>query len=735
MSTTTARDDAGRTVQFTPHAGAGGGAAPGLAAGPPLPVRVVGEEPDADYRPGEVIGEGGDGVVREAVQVALGRTVALKTLKPNVSRADGRARFLAEARVTAGLDHPNILPVYELAVDEGGEPFLAMKRVVGTPWSSTVRTMTRRENLRILGAVADAVAFAHSRGVVHRDIKPENVLLGAFGEVLLTDWGLALTEEDRAAARAAQGRRVGDGGVPRPAATPGRLGGGVDASGVAGTPAYMAPEQARGDAEGVGPATDIYLLGAVLFEVATGRRPHSGPSLSAVLRNAGRNRLDLRDGDAPAPEPGADPCDELEAPQRAEAENQAAADAELVRIARQAMADDPADRPPGVRAFKDLLAEFETRAASARLTRRGRRLAAEAAEAGEYATFGLATRTLAEALAGWPDNACARQALRAARVAFADLACDRGDLELAESLVAAGDLRDDPVADRCLTMRREMEHAAEEKAELKQAVGKWSRAFLASPDCVFLVNLEDGRVGEVNDRFTALLGYDRDAVVGKTMNELAFWPPSACRDRFVRGLKEQGGFDNAEVNFHAADGEPVPVLVSARVTEVDGRRVVVTNARDVSEKKRQEKIVLKSESRLRRTQRIAGLGTWELDPNTGGVYWSEETFRIAGLEPADDPPPFDEYLNTVHPDDRGKLMAALDAAGKGTGGDDGEGRFELEVRHRRPDGTFNRVLTRGEPIRDADGDIVELFGSVLDLSGRDRKPGDPCAVPPHRYRP
>ena len=730
-------DAGGRTVQFTPPPGGERGEAPRLAAGPPLPVRVVGEEPDADYRPGELIGEGGSGVVREAVQTALGRTVALKTLKANpkggaAARAEARARFLAEARVTAGLDHPNILPVYELAADEGGEPFLAMKRVVGTPWSASVTTMTRRENLRILSAVADAVAFAHSRGVTHRDVKPENVLLGAFGEVLLTDWGLALTEEDRAAARDAQRREDETGGQGTDGADrrPGRLGGGVDATGVAGTPAYMAPEQARGDAENLGPATDIYLLGAVLFEIATGRRPHRGSSLSACLESAAANRLDLRPGDVPAGEAGADPCeelifadddedcDDLDAPRDARADDRAAADVELVRIARAAMADDPADRPPGVRAFKELLEEFDTRAASARLTRRGRRLAAEADRTGEYASFGLATRTLVEAVETWPGNDCAKQALRAARVAFVTLACDRGDLELAESLVAAGNLRDDPVADRCLELRREQADAAEEKRELRQGVRKWSRAFLASPDCVFLVDMDDGRVTEVNDQFTALLGYGRDAVVGETVDDAAFWPASPCRDRFVRGLREDGEFENAEVEFRTAAGFPMPVLVSARVTEVDGRPVVVTNARNIAEQRRREKAVRKSEDRLRRTQRLAGLGTWELDPATGAVYWSEETFRIAGLEPADEPPAFDEYLNTVHPDDRPALLAALDAAGKGAGGDDGEGRFELEVRHRRPDGTWNRVLTRGEPIRGDGGEVVELFGSVLDLSGR-----------------
>ena len=710
-------DPNGRTLQLTPAPNGDftSVTARALAAGPPLPVRSVGDEPDCDYRPGELIGEGGSGTVREAIQTALGRTVAVKVLKPG--RPDARSRFLAEARVIAGLDHPNILPVYELAADETGEPFLVMKRVVGTPWSDSIRAMTRGENLRILSAVADAVAFAHSRGVVHRDIKPENVLLGAFGEGLLNDWGLALTEEDRAAARAAQ-RRAGDDGDGTPT---GRLCGGIDATGIAGTPAYMAPEQARGDAADLGPGTDVYLLGAVLFEIATGRRPHAGATLTECLKSAAANRLDLPEGAVASRDAAVDPCEGLfqgdggdgpkitpSADGPREGENW---DAELVQIARRAMADDPADRPPGVAAFKDLLREYEAHAESARLTRRGRRLATEADATGDYSTFGLASRTLLEAVAAWPGNACAQRALRTVRVAFAQRACDNGDLELAEGVIKSGGLEDDPVAERCREARAKLANAEAEKEVLEQGVRKWSSAFLASPDCVFLVDLTDGRVTEVNEQFTALLDLAPADVVGRTVEELSFWPPSRCRERFVRGLREHGEFENAEVNFHPRSGATVPVLVSARVTEVDGRRVAVTNARDVTQRKRQEAGLKKSEERLRRTQRLAGLGTWELDVASGSAYWSEETFRIAGLEPTAEPPGFDEYLDTVHPDDRPALLEALDAAGKG-----GDG-FELKVRHRRPDGTWNRVLTRGEPIKDADSQVVELFGSVLDLSG------------------
>ncbi|MEM9701495.1 MAG: PAS domain-containing protein [Planctomycetota bacterium] len=724
-------DPNGRTVEWTPPTGRRDG--PGARRsdqGPPLPVRTLGDQPTDDYQLGDTIGEGGSGIVREAIQTAMGRTVAVKTLKPG--RRKARARFLAEARVTAGLDHPNILPVYELAADERGEPFLVMKRVVGTPWSEWIGSLSRAENLGILTAVADAVAFAHSRGVVHRDIKPENVLLGSFGEVLLNDWGLALTESDRAAARAAQRRELQRCEADASVGPTGRLCGGIDATGIAGTPAYMAPEQARGDAAAVGPATDIYLLGAVLFEIAVGRRPHAGATLTECLRSAADNRFDLPpqngsadpladpssdrpsclvDPDADAVRSGEDGAagdDPIEDQAKAD---ETAGDAELVQIAREAMASEPADRPPGVAELMALLDRYESHAESARLVRRGRELAQEAGDSGDYATYGLATRTLMEAVSVWSDNPCAHKALRATRTAFAEHACDNGDLELAEGLIKAGELENEPVAARCRAARERLSRAEEEKSALEQGVRKWSRAFSASPDCVFLVDMmADGRITEVNDQFTRILGYRAEDVVGRTMKDVAFWPPTACRTKFVKALIDEGEFDNAEVDFHTKSGEAVPVLISARVTEVGDRRLVVANARDVTVKKAQEAALRKSEDRLLRTQRLAGLGTWELNVTDGSVYWSDETFRIAGLNPGDEPPGFDEYLETVHPDDRAPLLQALDSAGKG-----GEG-FELQVRHRRPDGTWNRVLTRGEPIKNDAGQVVELFGSVLDQS-------------------
>ena len=151
----------------------------------------------ADYELLELLGEGGMGVVYTARQASIDRTVAVKMLKPHLSRSrDLQQKFLSEAVVTGDLDHPNIVPMYDLGKNEAGDLFYAMKRVEGTPWSKAIGERSQQENVEILLKVCDAVAFAHARGVVHRDLKPENVMLGEFGEVLVMDWGLAYSTAD-----------------------------------------------------------------------------------------------------------------------------------------------------------------------------------------------------------------------------------------------------------------------------------------------------------------------------------------------------------------------------------------------------------------------------------------------------------------------------------------------------------------------------------------------------------
>ena len=132
------------------------------------------------------------GVVYAARQASIDRTVAIKMLKEKAADEHQRRKFLSEAVITGDLDHPNIVPIYDLGTNQEGALFYSMKRVQGTPWDERIRQLSLTENLEILMKVADAVAFAHSRGVIHRDLKPENTMLGEFGEVLVMDWGLAL---------------------------------------------------------------------------------------------------------------------------------------------------------------------------------------------------------------------------------------------------------------------------------------------------------------------------------------------------------------------------------------------------------------------------------------------------------------------------------------------------------------------------------------------------------------
>jgi tetratricopeptide (TPR) repeat protein/tRNA A-37 threonylcarbamoyl transferase component Bud32 len=249
--------------------------------------------------------QGGIGQVWLAHDAGLGREVALKELRPE--RQDhpaARARFLAEARVTGQLEHPGIVPIYELGQGTDGlRPFYTMRFVRGRTFSEAIaayhqkRKRTEAGPLDLRGllsafvAVCNAVAYAHSRGVIHRDLKPANVILGEFGEVMVLDWGLARVVGDAAA----DVRPTGADGTDRQATLEGQ---------VLGTPAYMAPEQAAGRLADLDARTDTYGLGAILYELLTGLAPFAGQSteeiLSRVRTLAPDRPRDVAPGTAPA---------------------------------------------------------------------------------------------------------------------------------------------------------------------------------------------------------------------------------------------------------------------------------------------------------------------------------------------------------------------------------------------------------------------------------------------------
>jgi serine/threonine-protein kinase len=221
-----------------------------------------------------LLGRGGMGEVRLVRDRLLGRNLARKVLHAELAgSATLTVRFRNEARITAQLQHPGIVPVHDLLQLEDGQPAYTMREVRGDTLADRVRDLPARPSeseLRRLVALfaraVETVAYAHARGVVHRDLKPDNIMIGAFSAVLVLDWGIAKHLDDR---------DVQDVEV---------FGDGTQVGRVLGTPTYMPPEQALGDVARIGPHSDVYALGATLYEILAGRPPYRGTAKVVVER-------------------------------------------------------------------------------------------------------------------------------------------------------------------------------------------------------------------------------------------------------------------------------------------------------------------------------------------------------------------------------------------------------------------------------------------------------------------
>ncbi len=267
---------------------------PGSQQHVPFDVRTSGGSRFRVLRPHA---KGGLGKVSVAEDIELAREVAFKEIQTRFADdPNSRARFVLEAEVTGGLEHPGIVPVYGLGQYENGRPYYAMRFIRGDSLQEAVeqfhnttaddseRTLELRKLLGRFVDVCNAIEYAHSRGVLHRDLKPGNIMLGKYGETLVVDWGLAKAAGRDDVSRVEDETTL----TPRSRYEATQMGSAL------GTPAYMPPEQAAGNLDELGPASDVYSLGATLYHVLTGQKPIAGKSLDEILTK-------VQTGDFPAP--------------------------------------------------------------------------------------------------------------------------------------------------------------------------------------------------------------------------------------------------------------------------------------------------------------------------------------------------------------------------------------------------------------------------------------------------
>lgn len=332
------------------------------------------------------IARGGMGAIYHGNQMCLNRDVAIK--KMLATNEETSSRFISEALVTAFLDHPNIVPIYELSKNESEEIILAMKLVGGNTWSEILESKDFSDHVEILLSVCNAIAYAHSKGIIHCDLKPANIMIGEFGEVLVMDWGIAVDISPNEVKR----------GIPQ-----------KEVQRPMGTPCYMPAELAEGRGEHIGPWTDVYLLGGILYRLLTGNPPHTGQTILEVLRSA-CNGSELNF------------CDDTPL--------------EIQEICRKALAFSPTDRYQTALEFSNDLRNFTkhresiiiSNQANAKLTQ----CIANGTTKNIYEELTTCISGFQQAIELWADNLHAKTRLYDARIFYAQTALENGDLGLAQ---------------------------------------------------------------------------------------------------------------------------------------------------------------------------------------------------------------------------------------------------------------------------------------------------------------
>jgi serine/threonine protein kinase len=452
------------------------------------------------YDLGDRIAKGGMGIIYRAHDRLLNRTVVVKVMRSRfLDRPNLLRRFLTEARISGRLQHPGIVPVYEVGTLADTRPFIAMKLIEGRTLDRLLRDRPKPADnlahfLKVFEALCHTIAYAHQQGVIHRDLKPDNVMVGAFGEVQVMDWGLAkYLDADLAAGPTPDGfedveRSVfGSADGTQPATdhateatavvptSPDELVSGYTSAGeVLGTLAYMPPEQARGEIGAVDRRGDVFALGAILCQILTGQPPYFGP-IEVMWENARNGRLF-----------GA--CVILD---------RCGADPSLIRLAKLCLAADPDDRPTdaGVlaRMVENCLEGLQTRARALelrRLTTEARLAEVEARErlarrarlqVRAFAVLAVLTAGALTAGIGWYANERANRAADDARRRA--MAVEHIEAAMVEAGLQDEQARTDPGGPQA-------RHAAAQRAAI--TIRQAEALFDAAP----------GITGELRERFT-----------------------------------------------------------------------------------------------------------------------------------------------------------------------------------------------------------------------------------------
>jgi PAS domain S-box-containing protein len=306
-------------------------------------------------------------------------------------------------------------------------------------------------------------------------------------------------------------------------------------------------------------------------------------------------------------------------------------------------------------------------------------------------------------LLGWLTSSLIAQPILSLSHTSRELVLDKWDGQIASGTCIT---ELEILADSFRKMAEHVQSSFDEvKVALQESEEKFSKIFRTTPNAIDIISLPDGRYLEVNESFLRTTGYSREEVIGRRVTDLGLIANPEQRQRFHQLIREMQTVHNLEFDYRTKSGELKTFLVASEILELDGKTCLLSISRDITERKHLERA-------LQEAQQVAHIGSWEYNPATQVMFWSDEMFQIHGMEPPSQPLNLALALETLHPDDRPVHLALVERAiveGK---------EYTSDLRIFRPDGSMRYVEVRGKPVLDGSGQLLRLIGTVLDITDR-----------------